>query len=59
MIKNPFFKNKGPISLKNIQTKFKYERFGNLVNPFYLEAWDDKVIFGFKDGSFYSIPTKT
>jgi hypothetical protein len=41
------------ISLKSVKTKFEYIRYGDIVKPFYLETWDDKVILGFKDGSFY------
>tara|TARA_B100000787_G_scaffold108748_1_gene80882 strand:- start:2790 stop:4199 length:1410 start_codon:yes stop_codon:yes gene_type:complete len=43
------------ISLKDIKPKFKYIRYGEIVKPFYLETWGDKVVLGFKDGSFYSI----
>ena len=42
------------ISLKNIQTKFKYERYGDLVKPYYLEVWGDRVIFSFSCHLFTS-----
>ena len=43
------------MSLENIETKFEYLRYGEIVKPFYIEYFNDKVFLVFKDGSIYSV----
>ena len=42
------------MSLENIETRFEYIRYGEIVKPFYLEYLNDKIFLVFKDGSIYS-----
>ena len=42
------------MSLENIETRFEYVRYGEIVKPFYLEYFNDKIFLVFKDGSIYS-----
>ena len=46
------------MSLENIETRFEYVRYGEIVKPFYLEYFNDKVFLVFKDGSIYSAQSK-
>ena len=43
------------MSLENIETKFEYLRYGEIVKPFYIEYFNDNVFLVFKDGSIYSV----
>jgi hypothetical protein len=41
------------ISLDNIKSEFKYERYGDVVNPVYLEIYDNHLILASKDGKLF------
>ena len=41
-------------SLKEINLKRYYNRYGNIVKPFYIEILKNEIILSMKDGSVYS-----
>ncbi len=45
--------------IQNVKSKFDYERFGQVVEPFYIDIWDDLLIFTLKDGQIFFIKKNT
>ena len=43
------------MSLENIETRFEYVRYGEIVKPFYLEYFNDKVFLFLKMGVFIQL----
>ncbi len=45
--------------IQNIKSKFDYERFGQVVEPFYIDIWNNLLIFTLKDGQIFFLEKKT
>ena len=39
--------------IENIKSKFDYERYGQIVEPFYIDIWNDLLIATLKDGQIF------